>query len=137
MKRAIKFCFICLLFIGVVGLSGCANMSAPPTCPDGTGLSCARVDQINTMVDRGQLSVTPIGRSSRGNAGPFQNFSIPYPSTVKSGQPLWNGEKVMQVWVAPFKDSSGNYHQASLIDTVVKPGYWIGNPPKSLTNEQG
>lgn len=130
---------LCVLSVAatILLLSGCQSMMSPPTCPDSSGLQCARTDQINTMINRGQLGVpsgppTPVGQPPAGQRVSFKNFSKAYPSELKGGQPLWYGESVMQVWVAPFEDNRGNYHEASHIDTVVKPGHWIGNPPKSV-----
>lgn len=133
MHSTLKLTLSFLVVTGIITLAGCAGMTSPPSCPDSTGLTCARVDQINTMIDRGQLGVTPIGQVPQGAAGPFHNFSASYPSSASSGEPIWNGEKVMQVWMAPYEDNAGNYHQASMINTVVKPGHWVGEEVKEIT----
>lgn len=135
-----KVIILGFLSLIILNLSGCASMMSPPTCPDSTGLQCARVDQINHLVDSGQLgvpvsNVTPTGTTPKGISGPYDNFSTPYPSGLKTSQPLWNGETVMRIWLAPYEDKQGNYHQASSIDTIVKPGHWIGMPLKVVTNE--
>ena len=136
MKRRIKLGLLSSILISIVGVSGCANRSAPPRCPDAMGLTCARVDQINTMVNRGQLGVVPVAHARHRDTKPFHPFSMSHHRASPSHQPLWHSEKVMEVWVAPYQDQSGNYHQASLIDTVVKPGHWINSPPQALTREQ-
>jgi len=33
-------------------------------------------------------------------------------------------ETVQHVWIAPFEDTSGNYHEESNVYSVVEPGYW-------------
>lgn len=33
-------------------------------------------------------------------------------------------EKPLRVWIAPYQDQEGNLHEASVVHTVVKPGYW-------------
>ncbi len=34
-------------------------------------------------------------------------------------------ETVIRIWIAPFEDTEGNYHEASVIHTVVQPSRWI------------
>jgi hypothetical protein len=36
----------------------------------------------------------------------------------------------MRVWVAPFQDVGGNFHEASLVHSVIQTGFWHvqGNP---------
>ncbi len=133
-KNMNKYILGSLMSVIMIGLSGCAHMSAPPRCPDSSGISCARVDQLNTMIDRGELGVTPVGEVSKGEENPFSNFSASYTNAMETNQPLWQSEKVMQVWLAPYEDNSGNYHQASVIDTVVTPGHWSNSGVKSVNS---
>ncbi len=89
MILSLRHLIICSSFIL---LTACASVNAPPTCPDSTGVQCARVDQLDNMVDSGRL-----GETSSAN------------NTVKSAAP-------MQVWLAPYQDSRGNYHPARVIE---------------------
>jgi len=115
-------------------LSGCAALNSDFQCPLKNGTQCKRVDQINQMVNRGQLGHDSNLNNKDNNlyknteANSYNNFSQPYPMKIKPGNPLRYHETVMRIWVAPYEDTKGNYHQASFIDTVVKQGHWIGNP---------
>ena len=134
--QSMKVILLRFFSVIILSLSGCVSTMSPPKCSDSTGLQCARVDQINHLVDSGQWglpvsNVLPTGNSS----GPYDNFSTPYPSGLKTGQPLWSGETVMRIWLAPYEDKQGNYHQASRIDTIVKPGHWVDMPFKVIPNK--
>ena len=37
-------------------------------------------------------------------------------------------EKITPVWIAPYEDSVGNYHEINTIHTVTQPGYWVNHP---------
>ena len=47
-----------------------------------------------------------------------------------ANQPLRYGETVQKLWVAPFEDKEGNYHNSSEIFVITKGGHWIGRPVK-------
>lgn len=33
-------------------------------------------------------------------------------------------EEHLRVWIAPFQDAQGNFHEGSIVHTVLKPGSW-------------
>lgn len=112
-------------------LSGCASMNSDFDCPMKNGVRCQSLDQVNDAVDKGEIGVS-------------HRFTEYQPSYIKSswanyshrrcahGSPIRNPDDVMRVWIAPYEDTSGNYHQASDVYTVARPSYWIGNPPKEI-----
>ncbi len=121
-------------------LNACASSSFD--CPNRAGVMCKSLDQVNDMVDDGEIrgrtqQVSQIktnektqnqNNSSSDSASDFEPYSIAngyYP-----GAPLRYGETVQRVWVAPYEDTENNYHDASLIYTIVKEGHWIGSPIK-------
>jgi conjugal transfer pilus assembly protein TraV len=120
-----------LLILLITFLSGCAHLNSEFDCPMKPGISCESLDKVNARIDRGEI----------GNDESCSNISISPPSYLtasnikNSRHPLRFSETVMRVWVAPFEDTSGNYHQESEIFTVVKPGAWIGYPVKELKVE--
>ncbi len=112
-------------------LTACSSMNSNFDCPNKAGVMCKSVDQINGMVDTGQIQ----GRTQQGAQTPccsnkeFQPYTIT--TGYYSGAPLRYGETVQRIWVAPFEDTENNYHQDNVIYTIVKDGHWIGSPVKS------
>jgi conjugal transfer pilus assembly protein TraV len=117
-----------------ITLSACSSMNGSFDCPNKAGVNCKSLDQINDMVDSGQIR----GRSGFTSKGDIETESAEFaafPSTAiyHGGAPLRYGETVQRIWVAPYEDTEGNYHQDSLMYSIVKRGYWIGSPLKSIT----
>ncbi len=103
-------------------------MNSSFDCPNKAKGMCNSVDQINTMVDSGQLrgSTQPISECGGKEFQPYAITSRFYP-----GAPLRYGETVQRIWVAPFEDTEKNYHQDSFMYAIIKDGHWIGLPVKS------
>lgn len=116
----------------LLSLSACSTMNSSFDCPNKAGVNCKSLDQINGMVDTGQIrGQSDIGGSSLDvNSPVFEAF--PVTTSYAPGQPLRYGETVQRIWVAPYEDSEGNYHQDNLVYAIVKGGHWIGKPVKSI-----
>ena len=37
-----------------------------------------------------------------------------------------------QIWIGPYEDVNGNYHEPSYVYVVVKNGSWIGEPVSTI-----
>ena len=148
MLRVLKINCI-LSLISVLTLTGCAEMNSDFTCPMTNGMQCKRIDQVNTMVDTGDIDTTgqdaPTSSPSSGSAVTVSqdakvspaNFIYPYPKDGEAvpGQPLRYGESVMRLWIAPYEDTQDNYHTPSIVYTVVKSGHWIDQPVQEIKGE--
>lgn len=121
MKKAL----VGVLLVQSVLLTSCANLNEDFDCPGPKGGSCKRMDQIYEMVN------------SEGGAAHSTLAVAPTRNPLivegRPGDPLRYGEGVMRVWIAPYEDIDGNYHQANQIYSVVREGHWIQNPPKEST----
>lgn len=125
MSKIILMCFV--LMTGF--LTACSSMNSGFDCPNKAGVMCKSIDEIDGMVDSGQLQgrhqqVTQLEQSNTE----FQPYAITtgyYP-----GAPLRYGETVQRIWIAPFEDTEHNYHQDGLMYAIVKDGHWIGSPVK-------
>jgi type IV conjugative transfer system lipoprotein TraV len=87
------------------------------------------------MVDSGQIrGRTQIAAEKNGNTisevGRAEFQSFPAITAFAPGEPLRFGETVQRIWIAPYEDTEGNYHQDSLIYAIMKGGHWIGKPVK-------
>lgn len=141
-KKVSVICISFVFLISALSLTGCTASNGGFQCPDKGGVMCKRLDQVNSMVDKGEISETSSDEAqgncitlkdncnteSCGLLGNFNNYSKPFATTLTPGEPLRYGETVMRVWIAPYVDKDGDYHHQSYVDVVVKPGHWIGNP---------
>lgn len=133
MKNSLSLIF-CLVV--TIGLSGCETTNSNFDCPMKPGIRCESLDQVNAHVDRGELGneelnrtpiyITPIQEQ--------QNHHCTYANCLQR-KPLRYDETVMRVWIAPYEDREGNYHNESEVYSVSKPGHWIGYPVKELGSE--
>lgn len=103
-----------------MGLCACTTTSETFDCPAGKGVGCQSISAVNRMVNQGVL-----GEEIQDTQLQPPAFSaspvIPAPDgfSVRRIQ-----EEHLRVWVAPFQDAQGNFHEGSLVHTVVKPGFW-------------
>lgn len=121
-------------------LAGCASAgSSSFSCPSPSTGMCSSVGTVDGMVKSGQLNnntsqngtnvQTASANTGSGATGSFDNFSTPFPDSVISpGAPLRIQEQIMPIWIAPYQDKEGNYHDAATLYTIVHPGTWAGNP---------
>jgi conjugal transfer pilus assembly protein TraV len=126
-------------------LSGCASMNSSFDCPMKPGVMCKSLDNVNSMVDQGQLGKEKeidckdcnTNKTNNTSANHLKDFNTPFPEKIgiQPGDPLRYSESVLQIWIAPFEDEQGNYHQESDVFTVVKGGHWVGAPVKALNSD--
>lgn len=114
--------FMSALIFSCLVITGCTKLNSEFDCPAPNGGSCKRMDQVYSLVN--------------GEGGVEESLAVapnrnPLILEGRPGDPLRYGEGVMRVWVAPYEDIEGNYHQASQVYSVVQKGHWIQNPPKA------
>lgn len=115
-----------LLLAICLTLSSCAILSNDTGCKKIGGIKgCVSLDEVNTLSETGKLpdQVTPMQK----NTHPMQLKS--YTNMVPDlGQPVRQGDHIQQVMIFPYQDSEGNYHEASIIYTILKSAHWIDHP---------
>jgi conjugal transfer pilus assembly protein TraV len=84
-------------------LSGCSAMNGDFTCSQEPGVMCRSLDQVNSMVNRGEIGGAP---------------KLPPPPRLALEQ------QVVAVWLAPYEDQEGNYHDSTKIYTTIRPNRW-------------
>lgn len=106
--------------MNIMMLGGCADMNSKFDCPMKPGVRCESLDQINARVDRGELGSTTTPSYSHAA------FDDGYSSadTKSANPPFRQKEKVMHIWVAPYEDKDGNYHDGNNIYSVSKASQW-------------
>jgi conjugal transfer pilus assembly protein TraV len=131
-------------------LSGCSTTSETFDCKEGKGVGCKSISEVNQMVNQGMIGIEAVGEGSSVSTMP------PPPLIILADKPHEMGikkpaeftfadgivvqriqEEPLRVWMAPFQDDQGNLHEASVIHTVLKPGYWsVINAPVPGTKLQ-
>lgn len=120
-------------FLATVILSGCAaGMSDNFSCEKVDGIGrCVSMTDINSMVDDGLYQT-----DSQGNL--IENKSQDTPVVGQSqaqsvtainppplaGRPIRAREDVRRITLFPYVDAMGNYHDTSVIYTIVSPTGW-------------
>ncbi len=118
----------------LIGLNGCTSMNSSFDCPNRAGVSCKSLDQINGMVDNGQI------RSHSMITREVEVVSIDQPEfqTFKGSMgvyaPMRSHETVQRIWIAPYEDTEGNYHGESFMYAVMKEGQWKNDPVKTVSS---
>lgn len=114
-------------------LTGCGDLNSQFNCPEQPGVNCRSLDQVNALIDQGQLTRSSSEKMttvkgivqptvSHFNQDPVENaFIAPPPPSLR------HSDQVMRLWIAPYVDTHGNYFSAGLVYHVLKPGQWF--PP--------
>jgi conjugal transfer pilus assembly protein TraV len=126
---------IIFMFPVIILLSSCAEMNSQFDCPMKAGIRCESITSINKRVDRGELGVNDSNSIDNKNAPvmpAYTQSTFNAPRYRFKGEPLRYAETVQRIWIAPFEDKQGNYHQENDIYTVAKPGRWIGSTLKEI-----
>ena len=111
------------LILVIPALSACAKVQSGFDCPFGKGVGCRSITQVNQMVDdekfdelkiaKGKHKTLAVKKDDRGESVSLAQTKIQRMQ-----------EEHLTVWIAPFEDERGNFHEDSVIHTVIKPGAW-------------
>ncbi|KJF97431.1 type IV conjugative transfer system lipoprotein TraV [Photobacterium leiognathi] len=122
-------------------LTGCtAGLNSDFSCSGIDGINgCVSLNDINTMVDKGQFATDNQGNVLRQS--PATPVTLPDSTTTFStvnpplvtGKPTRKREEVRQITVFPYIDSQGNYHDTSIIYTVITAPSWMVTPSQPAT----
>jgi conjugal transfer pilus assembly protein TraV len=118
-------CSIFAFFVSF--LSGCAGMGHQFDCNVSSGGKCAPMHNINKMADHGAFNDSQAHKGSTRNLIQMR-YKKEYPLNSFDGRPIRSNESVQQIWIGPYEDVNGNYHEPSYLYTVVKNGSWVGEP---------
>jgi conjugal transfer pilus assembly protein TraV len=125
MKRFVVIAMI------LIHLTACTTMNSGFDCPNKAGVSCKSLDQINSMVDSGDIRGRTQMNSTAVTANVTEN-TVRFSSVRTASSPTRHGETVQRIWIVPYEDSEGNYHQDHFIHAVMNSGHWGGKPVKAI-----
>lgn len=125
------------MILGASLLTGCAGMNSNFDCKQvgGDGAGCVSMDQVNQMISQGDFNNNnPAGSASKAPAAPVAISAYDAP-TPMPGEPVRYSETIQRIWIAPWQDAAGNYHEPSFVYTVLAPAHWVGIPVNSVRDE--
>lgn len=126
---------VILLLISFL-LASCAGVNSQFGCNKvgGKGVGCASLDTVNQMADAGAFNGSdPLPSTVRDNTPAPDPMMTGYQGvTPSAGEPLRYGESVQNIWIAPFVDTTGNYHWPQMVSVVVQKGHWVGEPVAAI-----
>lgn len=108
-------------------LSACSVPKENFDCPPGAGVGCRSISQVNELLNQGSLNAgTPKIHAQNVVFDPRPSSAFLAPDILDSD--ALNIERIpeahLRVWIAPFQDSQGYFHEGSVIHTVLSPGLW-------------
>ena len=112
--------FLILPFLLISSLSGCIGMSSKFDCNATSDGKCAPMGSINKMADYGAFQDTSAGISSTSSR--YKSIQV----HQNCNNPIRSNDSIQQIWIGPYEDTNGNYHEPSYIYTVIKKGRWFG-----------
>ncbi|MBY0281128.1 MAG: TraV family lipoprotein [Alphaproteobacteria bacterium] len=105
-------------------LSACTSNNELFDCPAGKGMGCKSISEVNRMVDQGQFESSNDSETESLKAlAPIVMTPEDMVQTSMSGVERIP-EQNLRLWIAPFQDEAGNFHEESAIHTVVRQGRW-------------
>lgn len=123
-----------VIMSSVLLLSGCAGMNGSFACNKTASDHCESMSAVNREVNQGDF-VGSDGTKHHNTVVESATATKPigyHVTTPQAGAPIRYGESVARIWIAPFEDKEGNYHEPSFVYTVIKPSHWVGLPAKSI-----
>lgn len=100
-----------LVLLSILALSGCtASLRGQFDCPGTPGVQCKSISEVNRMVDK---EIIPEQKNLDKQILGTNEKSL-----------RRSKEEVLTVWVAPFEDEEGVFHEPGRLTAVVNPAKW-------------
>jgi conjugal transfer pilus assembly protein TraV len=98
-------------------LNGCSSLNSEFDCPMKPGVRCESIDKVNAKVDSGELGSEVTCTSCMQEATMMlDSQGVGYKDSVSG--------KKMNIWIAPFTDTQGNFHTANHVYTPSSMKSW-------------
>ncbi|WP_018949055.1 TraV family lipoprotein [Thioalkalivibrio sp. ALMg11] len=103
--------------------SGCASTmgmgESNLSCPYPEG------DQCLSLEDAYANSIADTDARDAARAAPTALPQQAMPPRLPSGAPILSEPEILRVWVGPWEDEVGQFHDQSYVYTVVREGQWV------------
>lgn len=121
--------WIILSGVMLLGCVGCAAQNSQFHCNGISPNRCLSLSQVNRLASRGAFFENhTLGPKTL----PHPILSSGYPVKAYVGKPLYSGDSIARIWIAPYQDQANNYHEPAYVYTVLRHGHWIADPVKSI-----
>ena len=103
-------------------LTGCSIPQDSFDCKYSKGVGCCSITEVNGMVNQGRLGKKPFNDDT-----PLKDSVVLIsPDSISADSMVIKRitEEHLRIWLAPYQDKQGHFHEASIIHTVLKPGCW-------------
>jgi conjugal transfer pilus assembly protein TraV len=116
-----------------LALTACSSASESFDSEATKGVGAKSISEVNAMIDQGKID---------GLKSEVDQASVVAPVVVQKPVPIANPETIvlsdhsviqrqpeqhMRIWFAPFQDINGNFHEASVVHTLLSPSFWQVN----------
>lgn len=122
-----------LLMVAIMTLPGCSTASESFDSEATKGVGSKSISEVNAMIDQGKIDGIP-GDKGDGKVIAPVVVQLPIPTLspeaiVLSDQSVIHRqpEQHLRIWMAPFQDGNGNFHEAAVIHTLLRPSFWQVN----------
>jgi type IV conjugative transfer system lipoprotein TraV len=98
-------------------------------CPYNDGASCMSMSEVDKEIKSGNAG-KPKKKSTLGEMKKMSEYEAevsPFTKYAPGNSPFRTQEAVLQLWVAPFEDTGGVFHQQNMLNVVVVSPRWL--PP--------
>jgi len=125
MKKLTSLSFLALL-------SGCSIPNETFDCPAGLGVGCRSISAVNQDINNGSIL-----KEEMAEIGSHKQFIAPVistvsPDTLNLSEIVLSDKSVIQrgreehlrIWIAPHEDGDNNFHEGSIVHTIIRPSYW-------------
>ncbi len=113
-----------LSVVSILGifLSGCIGMGSKFDCNVDSGGRCAPMHNINQMANYGAFTKKPYKADKLIFTEKKENKNT---QNIYGATPIRSNEKIQQIWIGPYEDTNGNYHEGAYVYAVVKKSKWM------------
>lgn len=122
---------IIMLIIAMIGsLTGCEMMNSSYDCPLSEGASCMSLHDMDAAVSQG-IYPKGVAGSNVASSTDAKEIYVQHKDLMPGTYPKRTRDMVAKIWLAPYEDSNGNYHEQSNMYTVIENSTWSGAPIKT------
>lgn len=129
---------VATLLLILLTLNGCSSALESFDSGATSGVGAKSISEVNAMIDQGKIAgIKADGDFSKviapvivQNPVAIAHPPLAHPETITLSdnsviqrQP----EQHLRVWFAPFQDFQGNFHEAAVVHTLLRPSYWQMN----------
>ena len=122
-----------LSVLTILTLTACSSVSESFDSEATSGVGAKSISEVNSMIDQGKIA---------GVKGDPDLYAVVHPVIIQNPIAVANPETIvlsdqsiiqrqpeqhLRIWFAPFQDMNGNFHEAAIVHTLLRPSYWQMN----------